>query len=58
MTTQEKLQSGKRLTKDDLAYDISRSAPAHSRMPFILLMELTRAELVDKYNTLFQANIK
>lgn len=56
MTTQEKLQAGKRLTKCELASAMQRKAP--DRCHYMLLMYCTRQELVDKYNTLFQTNIK
>ncbi|MFA5935025.1 MAG: hypothetical protein WC827_04020 [Candidatus Paceibacterota bacterium] len=54
--TQNKINTGKRLTKDDLAYELNRIG--FCGLPFIVLVTFTRVSLVEAFNAKFNTNIK
>lgn len=56
-STRGKVLQGKRLTKDDMAYELS-NVGGWSTPPFIVLLDYKRSELVVMFNKKFQTQIQ
>lgn len=54
--TRNKILSGKRLTKDDMAYQLS-AIGGWNTPPFCALLDYKRSELVVMFNSKFQTDI-
>jgi len=54
--TLKMIESGKRLQKIDLAWELHEARPM--RMPLIAYSFYTRAELIEMFNTYFNISIK